>query len=36
MVNEAEIFYMEGDSYRKYQREMKAQKKEKTESTSKK
>ena len=36
MVNEAEIFYMEGESYRKHQREMKAQKKEKSESASKK
>lgn len=36
MVNEAEIFYMEGESYRKHQREMKTQKKEKTESVSKK
>jgi hypothetical protein len=36
MVNEAEIFYMEGESYRKHQREMKAQKKDKSEPTSKK
>ena len=36
MVNEAEIFYMEGESYRKHQREMKIQKKEKAELASKK
>jgi DNA replication protein DnaC len=35
MVNEAEIFYMEGESYRKHQRAIKAQKKEKSEPLSK-
>ena len=35
MVNEAEIFFMEGDSYRKHQRAMKVQSKEKAASASK-